>query len=246
MSEKLKWKSRHQLPVAGKLSQFRFDPEKLVQAFIKTTQKKQWDGLGNEYSSLCENHTGLPKMFFKESELRSVNHISEMQWDNVSYQQMGITSWDEDFSLEKRNEKSNTAWDSRIAKRNEKADERWFRKRDDDLESYLHEILDTIGEDKVHRARFAKLLPNSKIKPHIDYDTTYGIRIHIPIITNNKCVLGGINKDGKSQEFHMPADGSVWFVNPGLKHWAINNGQSERIHLILSVDSQEILSGLDV
>jgi hypothetical protein len=35
--------------------------------------------------------------------------------------------------------------------------------------------------------------------------------------------------------------GSVWFVNPGVKHYAINNGATSRNHLIISMDSQEFL-----
>ena len=47
----------------------------------------------------------------------------------------------------------------------------------------------------------------------------------------------------KLKKRHFPADGTVWFINPGVKHWAKNDGEEERIHLIVSVDSQEILNG---
>ena len=68
--------------------------------------------------------------------------------------------------------------------------------------------------------------------------------MNIPIVTNVGCTFGGIDSiSGETQERHFPADGTVWFINPGVKHWATNDGEEERIHLIVSVDSQEILNG---
>jgi len=43
---------------------------------------------------------------------------------------------------------------------------------------------------KVHRTRFAKLSPHSEVKPHIDYDTLYGVRLHIAFENNANCSNG--------------------------------------------------------
>lgn len=238
----MNWQKRTELPVFKRLEQFQFDPVKLKDAYEEFSNTKTWDGLGNEYASLCETYTRLPKMFFKEEELEGVDCVCDIEWEEASYQQLSLVEWDESFSLDKRTEKSGTRWDTTIAKRDPKADERWFRKRVVDTPEYFNYVLDTIGKDIVHRTRFAKLSPKSEIKEHIDYNTEYGIRLHIPIITNKKAVFGGIGSNGK-EEAHFPADGSVWFINPGVKHWARNDGDEERIHLIISVDSQEILNG---
>jgi len=96
-------------------------------------------------------------------------------------------------------------------------------------------------DGKIHRTRFAKLAPHSSVKPHIDYDTLYGVRLHIAFETNDDCVNGGWDKNGLQTKVNIPADGSIWFVNPGVKHYAINDGATERNHLILSLDSQECL-----
>lgn len=235
------WKKRTELPVFKRLDQFQFDPIKLAAAYEEFANAKTWDGLGNEYASLCETYTRLPKMFFKQEELEGVDCVCDIEWNEASYQQLSLVEWDESFSLDKRTEKSGTRWDSVIAKRDSKADERWFRKRLKDTPQYFNHVLDTIGKDIVHRTRFAKLAPKSEIKEHIDYNTEYGIRLHIPIITNEKATFGGIGQNGR-EETHFPADGSVWFINPGVRHWARNDGDDERIHLIISVDSQEILN----
>ena len=135
--------------------------------------------------------------------------------------------------------RSGTRWDSRVAKRDERADERWYRKLQDDTPEYFKYVFQRIPG--AHRTRFARLAARSSVKPHIDYDTTYSIRLHIAIHTNADCVNGGEDMVGTKIEQHIPADGSVWFVNPGMKHWAHNLGKTPRDHLIVSVDGQDLL-----
>jgi hypothetical protein len=183
-------------------------------------------------------------MFFKEEELNGVNHVCELDWNKTSYQQLSLTEFDETFDLSSRREKSGSVWDTRIAKHDIKADERWYGKLKDDLPPYLREVLSTFPGS--HRARFANLSAHSEVKPHIDYDTLYGIRLHIALETNDSCFNGGWDKDGVGMREHFPADGSVWFVNPGVKHYAVNGGDSNRNHLIISVDSQEITQRFDL
>lgn len=233
------WKKRNELPVMQCLEEYQFDPILLSQAYQEYTANKTWDGLGNEYASMCETYTKLPSMFFKEDELEGVDRVCDIDWEQASYQQISLVEFDESYSLEQRTEMSGTRWDNTVAKNNPHADERFFRKRHDDLPEYFHYVLDTIGRDIVHRTRFAKLSPKSSIKPHIDYNTEYGVRLHVPITTNNDCSFGGIDHNGDTVECHMPADGRVWYINPGVKHWARNDGDTERVHMIISVDSQK-------
>ena len=56
----------------------------------------------------------------------------------------------------------------------------------------------------------------------------------------NKCFNGGWDKSGNEVKQHIPADGSVWLVNPGVKHYAVNGGNTARNHLIISLDSQDL------
>ena len=237
------WKKRTELPVYKQLKQFSFDPDLLREAYHEYVNNKTWDGIGNEYAAMCETYTKLPSMFFKKEELEGVERACDIDWERASYQQISLVDFDESYNLDQRTEKSGTRWDTTVAKNNPRADERFFRKRHQDVPEYFNHVLDIIGREIVHRTRFAKLNPKSQIKPHIDYNTEYGIRLHIPIITNEGCTFGGINPvTGETQERHFPTDGSVWFINPGVKHWAKNDGDQERVHLIISVDSQEILN----
>ena len=234
-----KWKNRHELPVLRKLN-FNIDIDRLRSELQTFSTGKIWDSLGSDYVSLCETHTRLPKMFFKEEELVGANHICDLDWEKTSYQQLSLTEYDADFSLEKRKEKSGSVWDNRIAKKNTHADERWFSKIKQDVPPYIQTILATIKG--AHRARFAQLAPMSSVKPHIDYDSLYSIRIHFAVETNSECFNGGWDSAGNEVKMHIPADGSAWLVNPGLKHYAENGGATPRNHLIISVDSQDLIS----
>lgn len=231
------WKSRHELPVIARLN-YRFDIKRLLEELNQFAADKVWDGLGSDYAHMCETHTKLPKMFFKEEELSKVDNVCDLDWEKTSYQQLSLTEFDETYDLSQRTELSGSAWDNRVAKHDPKADERWYRKVKDDVPSYLREVLSTFTG--AHRTRFANLAPNSEVKPHIDYDTLYGVRLHIALATNKHCYNGGWDKDGNEIKYHIPANGSVWLVNPGVKHYAVNGGNTARNHLIISLDSQQL------
>lgn len=233
------WKGRHELPVMARLDGVSFDIERLRKELAVFAGDKVWDGLGSDYAHMCETHTKLPKMFFKEEELDGVDCICDLDWEESSYQQLSLTEFDETYDLSQRTELSGSAWDNRVAKGKPEADERWYRKVKDDVPPYLQEVLDTFKG--AHRTRFANLAPHSDVKPHIDYDTLYGVRLHIALNTNDECFNGGWDKAGKEYKQHIPADGSVWLVNPGVKHYATNGGDTPRNHLIISLDSQEVL-----
>ena len=232
------WKNRHDLPVISKLDH-KFDIDKLKEELNLFSKNKIWDGLGSDYAHMCEAHTKLPKMFFKEKELDNVESVCDLDWEKTSYQQLSLTEFDGTYDLSQRTEISGSAWDTRIAKKDPKADERWYRKVKDDVPPYLREVLSTF--EGSHRTRFANLAAYSDVKPHIDYDTMYGIRLHIALDTNDKCFNGGWDKDGNEVKEHTPADGSVWFINPGVKHYAVNGGPTPRNHLIISIDSQQAI-----
>lgn len=232
------WKNRWELPVIRRLD-FRVDIDRLRSELREYAAGKVWDGLGSDYASLCETHTKLPKMFFKDQELEGIDCVCDLDWTKTSYQQLSITEFDESYDLEQRKEKSGSVWDERIAKHKKDADERWFRKVKDDVPQYMREIMQMFPG--AHRARFSTLAPRSTVKPHIDYDTLYGIRIHIALETNEHCYNGGWDQEGNEVKYHIPADGTVWFVNPGVKHYAVNDGDTPRNHLIISLDTQSIL-----
>ena len=225
------WSTRRELPGLLRLSKVRFDPVRLAQDYHSLAARSVHNGLSAQYHGLCEIHKQLPQFFLADYEQPD---------ERASYSQLALSEWDESYRLNEREEKSGTRWDYTIAKGDPRADERFYRKPVADLPEYLTSVLETF-RPHLHRCRYAKLRANGSVKPHIDYDTTYSVRLHIPIVTNEACQNGYQDLAGESNECHLPADGGVWFVNQGLKHWALNRGATDRVHLILSVDSQELL-----
>ena len=43
---------------------------------------------------------------------------------------------------------------------------------------------------------------------------------------------------------HFPADGKIYFLNTGHIHWAENNSDEERIHLIVDTKDQTDIDNL--
>lgn len=80
------------------------------------------------------------------------------------------------------------------------------------------------------RARVTCLKPRSKSIIHRDAPASkYLARIHIPLITNEKCV----HWTEHSGAFHMPADGSIYMLWVNNMHQIRNDSDEERYHIIM-------------
>ena len=77
------------------------------------------------------------------------------------------------------------------------------------------------------------------VAEHIDYNTDYSIRFHIPITTNKDCGFYCLVNGERVYQTMEP--GSCWFLNQGLRHSAWNKGTTARSHIIVSVDGQDDL-----
>ncbi len=78
------------------------------------------------------------------------------------------------------------------------------------------------------RIMLALLPPSGKIKRHVDGAPAaqFPHKLHIPIVTNSKTFFCF-----DKQRFNFKT-GGVYEVNNNIYHWAENNGESDRIHLI--------------
>jgi len=85
---------------------------------------------------------------------------------------------------------------------------------------YINSIIKDL---KMFRTRVMILKPRTCYTYH--KDTTK--RIHIPLVTNDKCFLI-IN----SQVKHYPADGNYYVVDTTQMHTALNASKEDRIHII--------------
>ena len=222
------WKDRKELPSLKKLN-LKFDVDKLREA-VRAVEDKDWNAcIGGALNDLREIYGN------KLSKIAYNRHNADIDvdddWKNYSYQQLALTEFNPSYTIrEDRN--SGTRYDRSFMKGDKKYDERAYNKPIHDLPQYLRHVFETFGKD-LTRVNLAKLMPGEKIAPHIDYDAKFSTRYHIAITTNPKATLCGT---------HIPADGHVWFLNPGKVHSAVNDGDEPRTHLILMMDSQELIN----
>ncbi len=94
---------------------------------------------------------------------------------------------------------------------------------------YFEEIIDSFLCEK-EAVRLLSLSPNSYIKEHRDDSAGYEngfFRIHIPIQTNDK-VIFTVNKKPLPMR-----EGECWYANFNRLHFVSNEGETDRIHLVI-------------
>lgn len=80
---------------------------------------------------------------------------------------------------------------------------------------------------KVGRARLLSLNPKECYTYHRDIDNI--LRIHVPVITNDKCLF--INDDIVGR---MPEAGRMYLFNTLVMHTALNASRERRTHLVVN------------
>lgn len=247
-------KTRKQLPSFGVVSDIKIDIESII-SFCKENDYfniSDYNDINVSSkspmtdfviaNSVCKNSffkdTNEPDL---ESELYKQKYITEMYTEKLTKDR------------KKYMDKIHVANNSNVLKRtrrlnpkshsyNPAADEHNYGKRNHLSKGEVENVLNKF-KGKLTRVRFAYLAPGFSLKPHIDYDPSYITRFHIPLITNDKCLMG-VKVKGETQKVHFPANGNVYFLNSGLTHWAENNSDIERIHLIVDTKDQTDLENL--
>jgi quercetin dioxygenase-like cupin family protein len=95
--------------------------------------------------------------------------------------------------------------------------------------AYVREVLDEIECEK-EAVRFMLLAPGARIKEHKDFfmgveDGT--IRLHIPVVTNE---FVEFYLAGERVPMH---EGELWYLDFSQKHRVENNGDANRVHLVI-------------
>jgi len=90
----------------------------------------------------------------------------------------------------------------------------------------LGDVLASI--DNPGEARLLRLTPSETYSAHADPDD----RFHVAIITNPFAYLLDFTNE---KFYHLPADGSLWYMDAGVVHIAANFGPRDRIHLNIRI-----------
>jgi len=98
------------------------------------------------------------------------------------------------------------------------------------IQPILDEVILPFNYDQPHfpRIMLAKMPPHTKIAPHIDAAKAaqFPHKIHVPLQTNPQTFFFH-----KHQKYHFEV-GQAYEVNNNMEHWVVNEGDTDRIHLI--------------
>jgi hypothetical protein len=235
--------NRKQLPNFGILKNIRIDISCLLVALQKNDLLDT-----DQYNDINVSKDGKYSNFTKTNSYSKTSFFTEdNSLNGEQYKQLYLTDPEDSIKdLVAQDKKTEILYRTKRLNPKHKdydpvADELNYGKRNEFCINEIHEILNKFSEfDKITRVRLALLKSHFSIKPHIDYDPSYIVRYHIPLITNEDCKLNCMKGDSVYST-HFKADGHVYFLNTGHKHWASNDSDYDRIHLIVDVHGQNLL-----
>lgn len=109
---------------------------------------------------------------------------------------------------------------------------------DDFVDMYIHDVYRSLEKQidkKLGRVRIMRLNPEESYIWHRDH----GERYHMAIDTHPSATLTCSDSLGTTitnpTTDHIPADGSVWYLNTDAMHIAANPAETVRYHLIFNV-----------
>lgn len=100
---------------------------------------------------------------------------------------------------------------------------------------------------ELDRVRFMRLVPGGELARHADItDREAGVaddrvtRLHIPVVTNPAVSFTSWDSKGQQVGATM-AEGSLWYLDQRKPHRAINEGEEDRVHLVVDLLGSEQL-----
>jgi hypothetical protein len=123
------------------------------------------------------------------------------------------------------------------------ADDSKYSALTDECPDSIRQLVEAIRAtgDSVSRVRLAGVAPGHHVRLHRDHDPTKLIRIHIPIKTNDQCVIDCENKQKEIVSAHLD-QGTMYMLNTGRRHGVRNDSGEWRIHLLIDVRGQNFIN----
>jgi len=243
-------KKKRDLPLVGKLN-FTFDVEKLTEElskFIEFNSLISYNETGKDKAS-NENNYNLKN---KNKNL-FINNYKEIYklYAVVGFQSLSdeavLLAETTDIKMEDLSPYDRARGMRLTASRyyHPHYDERNYTKPTEYYKGYFKTVLESFS-DEVCRSGTVCLHPDKFLSPHFDIGPEYVVRLHIPIITNELSILGLRSKTDKNlwEIYHLPADGSIYFINSGYEHFAINEGVNSRYHIRVCLNGQQSIEDL--
>jgi len=128
-----------------------------------------------------------------------------------------------------------------------------FKMQDTELRASLPQVEELLKflPGNLHRIRLMRLSPNGgelerhtdQVDPDIGVKNSKIMRFHFPLITNDDVIFTMWGVDGKPKSANMKV-GECWYLDIRKPHTAINNGNTDRIHLVVDVEANDKVRGL--
>jgi len=122
-------------------------------------------------------------------------------------------------------------------------DERNYTKTTPYCTGYINEVINGFKSQSC-RSSLVVLHPGKFLSPHFDIGAEYVVRLQIPVFTNEQSILGVKCKDGW-EEYHLPSDGSIFFINSAWEHYVYNKGGESRYQIRICLHDQFDLEELE-
>jgi hypothetical protein len=114
----------------------------------------------------------------------------------------------------------------------------------------VEEILERIPTTGFHRIRLMRLEAGGELTRHADItDKDAGtrdgslLRLHVPIQTNDGALFTTVDAHGREVRHHLGI-GEMWSLDTRKPHAARNDGETDRIHLVVDCESTQDLRDL--
>jgi len=98
----------------------------------------------------------------------------------------------------------------------------------------ISELTDRWPVDIWQGHRFVQIDPGGYIHRHSDGSEKYWNSYHVVLLSNDQAISSMWDKDGTEHTFNLKA-GSIYEIDRRCDHSSVNNGDSERLHLLMEV-----------
>lgn len=194
-----------------------------------------------DMTNLCESI----RMKLEEREIEFTDHYSNYNKKN-SWSAISLRGYTEDYKFITKPEEMSKKW----KKENEEIN---FSLQDTKLRKDFPEVEQILSYFKAvpHRIRFMNLSPlGGELQRHTDQvDPNAGVtdnklmRVHIPIVTNDRVIFEQWDCEGHNVKIHMGI-GECWYIDVRKPHRAVNDGDSLRTHLVIDFEANKYLRNL--
>jgi len=105
-----------------------------------------------------------------------------------------------------------------------------------ELQKLVYMCADVVEATELGRAFIAKLRPGGAVIPHSDYGmySDHFERFHL-VLTSEKGNVFSVQDKNKRRESVYMQPGELYWFNHKDDHWAVNNSQEHRMHLIIDM-----------